>query len=110
MTFLLLILWSIEGGGGPPLWTISLGCIAQSFIFQDNFAEVSVTDPTQGNTAIGYLYLFDAGVSNTLNPDAGEKLVNYNFNLVNGDYLDTYKFTCDAWVTSVEGTVYTLEH
>ena len=110
MTFLLLILWSIEGGGGPPQWTILLGCIAQSFIFQDNFAEVSVTDPTQGNTAIGYLYLFDAGVSNTLNPDAGEKLVNYNFNLVNGDYLDTYKFTCDAWVTSVEGTVYTLEH
>merc|ERR1740129_2570551 len=30
------------------------------FIFNDNFAEVSVTDPTQGNAAIGYLYLFDA--------------------------------------------------
>lgn len=48
--------------------------------------ELRITDPlTQGT---GYLYLF---LSNgTLSPDAGQNYVNYQFNLLSGDYRQTY--------------------
>ena len=48
---------------------------------------------------MGYVYLFDVGAGNTLNPDAGEKLVNYNFNLLKGNYFTNYKFTCDNFLS-----------
>ena len=67
---------------------------------------MTVIDPFEGNDIIiGYIYLFESSDIN-LNPDAGEKLVNYNFKLSAGNYFDTYNFTCSEWASSVEGHIH----
>ena len=64
---------------------------------------MAITDPTleKKNTIIGYIYLFEVS-TNVSNQDAGQKLVNYDFNLLSGEYLDNYKFTCDNFLNGTE--------
>ena len=49
--------------------------------------EVKVTDPL--DTGVGYVYLFRQDGS--LDPAAGEQYVDYNFNLLSGNYKTTYR-------------------
>lgn len=48
--------------------------------------EITITDPLGGEP--GYVYLFRH--DGTLDPGAGAQYVNYNFNLLSGDYKTTY--------------------
>jgi hypothetical protein len=49
--------------------------------------EIEITDPL--DAGIGYIYLFRQDGS--LDPAAGEQYVDYNFNLLSGDYKTTYR-------------------
>ena len=63
------------------------------FELQERFAEVTINDPVNGDI-IGYIYLFE-NTGEVMAPDAGEKLVLYDFKLTNnGDYFKNYTFTC----------------
>ena len=53
------------------------------------------------DTIIGYIYLFEDNTNRT-SPDAGQKLVNYDFNLLSGEYRENYKFTCDTFMNETE--------
>ncbi|MGA2286418.1 MAG: hypothetical protein ABSG55_09135 [Dehalococcoidia bacterium] len=52
--------------------------------------ELRITDPLDP-PAVGYVYLFRS--DGTLDPGAWQQYVAYTFNLLSGDYLDTYKRT-----------------
>ena len=53
---------------------------------KERFAEVTINDPVNGDI-IGYIYLFE-NTGEIMAPDAGEKLVLYDFKLTNnGDYF-----------------------
>jgi hypothetical protein len=49
--------------------------------------EIRVADPLDSG-ALGYVYLFRS--DGTLDPGAGQQYVSYVFNLLSGDYLETY--------------------
>ena len=50
--------------------------------------ELRIADPLDP-VAVGYVYLFRS--DGTLDPGAGQQYVAYAFNLLSGDYLDTYR-------------------
>ena len=52
------------------------------FELQERFAEVTINDPVNGDI-IGYIYLFE-NTGEVVAPDAGEKLVLYDFKLTKG--------------------------
>jgi hypothetical protein len=51
--------------------------------------KVSLTSTLGGKTSSGWVYLFKR--SGSLSPGAGKKYVNYDFNLLSGNYKTTYK-------------------
>ena len=75
------------------------------FELQERFAEVTINDPVNGDI-IGYIYLFE-NTGEVVAPDAGEKLVLYDFKLTkDGDYFNNYTFTCPEFGLSPEGYIH----
>ena len=75
------------------------------FELQERFAEVTINDPVNGDI-IGYIYLFE-NTGEVVAPDAGEKLVLYDFKLTtDGDYFNNYTFTCPEFGLGPEGHVH----
>ena len=75
------------------------------FELQERFAEVTIGDPVNGDI-IGYIYLFE-NTGEVVAPDAGEKLVQYDFKLTkDGDYFNNYTFTCPEFGLGPEGYIH----
>jgi hypothetical protein len=73
--------------------------------------EVRIDDPDDPD-ATGYVYLF--GSDGSLDPGAGKQYVDYDFNLLSGDYKTTYKRTDgpnpeDSTVTGATYTAHTSD-
>lgn len=68
--------------------------------------EVALTDPADGGS--GYVYLFEGDGS--LDPGAGQQYVEYDFNLLSGDYMETYNRESgpNPEASTVTGANYTL--
>jgi hypothetical protein len=71
-----------DAGGVPPSFSEPAGAISGTGL------AVNVTDPTDAGKA-GTVYLFKQDGS--LDPAAGQQYVTYNFNLLSGSYLSTYR-------------------
>ncbi|MFQ5599112.1 MAG: hypothetical protein ACE5G2_01010, partial [Candidatus Krumholzibacteriia bacterium] len=64
---------------------ISLASAHPAGVVPGTGLELAITDPLTGD--VGYVYFFRSG---TLAPGAGQSLVDYQFNLLSGDYKTTY--------------------
>ncbi len=69
-----------DAGNRPASFSEPLGVVAGSGV------EVVITD--QVGPGIGYVYLFEQ--AGALDPSAGQRYVDYQFNLLSGDYKTTY--------------------
>jgi hypothetical protein len=75
-----IVFMAKDAGAKPGTFTDPAGVIAESGV------EVIISDPLDAGQ--GYVYLFEQGGS--LDPSAGVQYVDYQFNLLSGDYLTTY--------------------
>jgi hypothetical protein len=75
-----IVFMAKDAGTKPVTFSEPAGVIAESGV------EIIISDPLDAGQ--GYVYLFEQ--NGTLDPSAGVQCVDYQFNLLSGDYLTTY--------------------
>jgi hypothetical protein len=81
-----IVFMAKDAGSQPPAFTEPATVVAGTGV------EVRIDDPLDGG--IGYVYLFVQDGS--LDPSAGVAYVAYTFNLLSGDYKETYDLTSEV--------------